>query len=136
MKRHTDLLNSRLKEINDELVQDLKLNEMNIKEKSLACPALKAKWLQIYFEEQRYLNKITDVKSKLTKQYVGKFGQPGKPKYITEQEAEATSDIEGITKCINNQKDVVRYLDGIIDIMKSFGWDLKNATDLIKLECS
>jgi hypothetical protein len=134
MERYTELLNDRILEFNELLKVDLKLNDMNIKEQSLKTPAIKAKWLQYSFEESAYLRKLEKTKGLLFDQYYNKHGKPGVPKYVTEKEIESTNEIMAMDEAIKEQKNTIRYLDGVLTIMKTVGFDIKNSIDIIKLE--
>ena len=134
MERHTDILDDRILELSKEFTADLKLDDLSIKDRSLRAPALKAKWLQIFFEENAYLKKIEKAKDELFDQYVREHGTPNVPKYITEKEAEKSKDLKALETAIKQQKNVIRYVEGCLDIMRGFGWDIKNAISLIELE--
>ena len=136
MKRHTDLLTKRLKELTEELESDLKLNEINLKEQSLKSPAIKSKWLAISFEEQRYLNKLEDAVEKAKEEYIQNHGDiKNKHKFINQKEAERSDKVISIEKAIKNQKEVVRYCQEILKVVISgYGWDVRNSIDLTKIE--
>lgn len=134
MERHTDLLCDRIKEFNKILEEDLKLTDINIKEQSLKTPAIKARWLQYSFEEHAYLKKLEKAKDLLFEQYYQKFGKPGVPKYVTEKEVENQKEIIAMDQAIKEQKEILRYLEGVLNIMKGYGFDIKNSIDIIKLE--
>ena len=134
MKRHTNILDSRIIELNEALTKDLELTDLSIKSKSLETPAIKAKWLQIFFEENAYIKKLEGAKDALFDQYVKEHGTPDVPKYVTEKEIEKSSDLKKLESAIKEQKNVIRYVEGVLDIMRGFGWDIKNSISLIQLE--
>jgi len=50
-----------------ELGEDVKLSEYNLREKSLMCSAIWAKWLSYLFMEKENLQRISDMKQKILK---------------------------------------------------------------------
>lgn len=58
-----DVLNNYVKELND----DVKLSEYNLREKSMLCSSLWAKWLSYLFLERENLARISSAKSKILK---------------------------------------------------------------------
>lgn len=134
MERRTEYISKRVIEINTAITEDLKLNQMNIANKSLESPALKTKWLMIYLEEKKYLDILKDRKAALIKEYVGSHGQLGVPKLKTQEEAEAADGIKSINADIKDQQYAVDYLEMLTKVVTGYNFDLKNAIDIIKIE--
>jgi len=134
MKRNTDLLPKRIIEIQEEFIQDTELNDFNLHDKTMRCPGIKGKYLSIFFEEEAYLKKLERAEEQLIERYVEEHGQMGIPKFKTESEAEKSEQILKIRKAIKQQKEVVRFCDGLYKIVSAFGFEIKNAIDIIKLE--
>lgn len=134
MQRHTDIIPERVKELAVEFNSDMSLNDMNLKEKTLLCPTIKCKWSQINYEETHLLKKMEQARMTLMENYVLSYGQPGIPKFKTEQEAKQNDKIKALDKAIEEQKDVNRFLDGVMKIVLGFGFDIKSAVDMTKLE--
>jgi hypothetical protein len=134
MKRNTDILPERVKEFASEFNDDLKLNDMNLKEKTLLCSTIKCKWSQINYEECHLLKKMESTKSTLIETYVSQFGKPGIPKFRTEQEAKLDDKISRLDRAIEEQKDITRFLDSVMKIVLGFGYDIKSAVDMTKME--
>ena len=134
MKRNTELLNKRIIELSKELEQDLKLDNINIGEKSLCCPALKSKWLMIFFEENAVLERFETALEKLKDNYIEKNKSNGVPKLKYLRDVETTDEYKKIYIAIHNQKEIIRYLDGVNKIFAGFGYDIKNSIDYIKME--
>jgi len=138
LKRRTDLLPARLKDLSNEFINDVKLNQMNLNEKTMESPALKSKWVMIYMEEKKYLAHLKEAKDALLDKYIVDHGLPNIPKKVVEKKAEQAAsednDIVKINKGIKDQKQVVEYLEFTNKIVLGFGFDLKNCNDLLRLE--
>ena len=136
MKRNTEHLNKRILELTEELEKDLEINEMELKEKSLQSPGLKAKWIQIYYEELDYQEKLEEAKTKLRTKYINQYGEsPDQPKFMIERKADESQEIKKIEKALKEQQKVVRYLADVNkNIWSGFNFEIKNITELLKLE--
>lgn len=131
-----DGMPKRILDLQTEFIQDTALNDINLKEKTLATPGIKAKWNLCHKAELNYLSKLETLKEKLISDYTRNFGQPGVPKLVTDREALSDENIKKTEEAIKQQKEIIRFLDGIMDIMRSFGYDIKNCVDLVKMENS
>jgi len=128
------ILPKRVQELAEELKSDLKVTEFNIKEKTLITPALKTKWLMLHLSEEKTLNRLKDEKDRLVEEYISKHGKPEVARFRTDKEAKDSESVATIEKAIKNQTEIVRFCFEAREIMKSFGYDLKNAVDIIKME--
>jgi len=134
IERRTDILVKRIKDLNNDAVEDLTLREINIREKALECPALKTKWLMILSEEKKYLKLLKKAKSKSLEDYVQNHGKIGVPKLLTSKDAEKQKEITNINQAISDQEEVVEFVEGIVKIFSNLNFDIKNSVDLIKIE--
>lgn len=131
---NTTLLDERIQRFNKEAVEDFSLDDYTLKEKTLASPNLKIKWTRILAEEQKFL-KILEHKSEEYKNKLlsSKFdiNLPDFKKHLAIDKDEG---IASFKDTIDKQKDVIRFVEGILKIAQGFGFDLKNALDIVKLE--
>lgn len=134
MKRHTELLPTRILELQSEVIKDLELDDFIIHDKSMKCPGIKAKWLAILFEEEAYLRKLEEASTQLIEDYIMKHGSLGVPKFKCEIEARADADIIKLQIAIKSQKEVTRYMDGVYKIVGAFNFEISNATNILKME--
>lgn len=124
----------KVQRLHEELLSDIKLNELNISDKTKECPALKAKWLMVHLRERKSLRSLEESVGAFTEEYVKNFGKEGVPKIKTRMEAESSEGIKRIRKAMEDQKEVVEYMDGVMKIMYSFGFEIKNVISLLQLE--
>jgi len=126
-------LNVRLKKYSDSVRESLLLNDMNIHEKSLVAPAIHHGFVNCLFAEKRKLNQLSDLAEEKELEYIEKFGRPDIPRFKTEQEARMCSAVVRIKEAIEDQKEIIRYLETICSIMSKFGFDIKNCVEMMKL---
>lgn len=128
------LLDDRISALNSEAVEDFQLDDYTLKEKSLASPNIKIKWTRILAEEQKLLKTIErardDYKRKL---YTEKFDIEV-PQFKKDIAVDGDEGILKYKEALEAQKDVIRFVEGILKIALGFGFDLKNAIDIVKLE--
>lgn len=125
---------AKAREFHVQLLEDLKVNELNLREKTLECPAIKAKWLMTFMAEKRCLNVLEIALEDATGKYVREHGKEGVPKIKTTMESKSNEHIQKIRKAISEQKEVVEYLDGVMKIVYAFGFEIKNILALLQLE--
>ena len=142
-----NILPKRLEEYMREAEYDLKLDEMNIKEKALLRSSLGAKWCRYSFEEERYKKTLTnqiDILKEQIKQNLFKSQQTA----ITSQSAAADKLIsisiekalvtdptyKKLKEALNVQEDIIRLINEIQKQISMFGYDLTNAREILKLE--
>ena len=136
MKRNTEHLNKRILEFIEDLEIDLEINEMELRDKVLRAPGLKAKWIQIYYEELDYKEKLEEARDKIKEKYLSKYGEdPSQPKFMINQKISDNADVKKIEKALKEQEKVVRYLNDINrNIWSGFGFEIKNILEILKLE--
>lgn len=136
MKRNTEHLNKRILEFTEELEKDLDINEMELGEKSLKAPGLKGKWIQIYYEELDFKDKMDEAKEKLKEKFYAKYGESDdNPKFIIDRKLNDTTEIKKLNKAIKEQDKVLRFLSDINkNAWSGFSFDVKNAIEIQKLE--
>jgi len=126
-------LSVRLKHYSDSVRESLLLNDMNIHEKSMVSPAIHHGFVNCLFAEKRKLNQYQDLVEEKEQEYVEKFGKPDIPRFKTEQEAKMCSAVVKIKEAIEDQKEIIRYLENICAIMSKFGFDIKNCVEMMKM---
>lgn len=141
------ILPKRLEAYMQEAENDLKITEINLKDKTLARSSLGAKWCRYSFEEEKYKKKIEQdiddlreqVKQKLYEQKKQAISNnnPSVDK-LMEVQAEkiliTTQEYKDLKAALKEQEDIVRLILEIQKQISMFGYDLKTAVDVIKLE--
>lgn len=129
-----------------EAEQDLKITEMNLKDKTLSRSSLGAKWCRYSFEEEKYKKKIEKDIDDLREQIKQKIFEQKKNAIINStvsdklMEAQAekilitTQEYKDLKAALKEQEDIVRLIIEIQKQISMFGYDLKTAVDVIKLE--
>lgn len=118
----------------EQVLSDLKLDELNISDRTKMCPSIKVDWLKTFLEEKKHLAVLERTVGIVSDQYVREFGKEGVPKIKTKMEAESSEKIIKLRRAIEEQKEVIEYLEGVMKVMHSFGYEIKNVIALLQLE--
>jgi hypothetical protein len=142
-----DILNKRLEEYLLEAASDLKLTETNIKDKSLQRSALGAKWCRYAFEENQYnkllKNNIEKLKEEIIKKLFEKRNlavenaDPNVKRIINidaEKVLVKTPEYKKYKEELDIQEEILRAIEETQRLIGQFGYDIKNAIEVMKLE--
>ena len=125
---------------NEELLEDLKLDQINILDKQLMLPALKHKWVARLIKTKKQKNDLEKRKKSLREEVLKKFeenGMPkGVPKVAIKEKVDSTKTISDISLTIEECDLLVEYLEKIEKILSSMTYDVGNAAKLLALELS
>lgn len=123
----------------NQLTTDVSLNEVNIREKALLCPALKVKWIRMYHEENRRIKQL-----KLAERQVVDSLQklnPTRPRFqcendLLQPQADGTPGKLVIIKgAIEEQEQIVDLMKSVVNIIiDKLGFDIGNCIKLIDAE--
>ncbi len=120
-----------------EIKEDAIINEINIKEKSLALPALKAKWVSRLIEHKNKLNQLERKKKHLIKELIPQVREnmPVKLSDSTIRDtAEGTTEVKNLNLEIDNEKHIVDFLERAEKTISSFSFDISNIIKIMQLE--
>jgi hypothetical protein len=128
-----DVLTKYIKEMNE----DVKLSSFNIREKSLTCSSIWAKWISYLFLERENLQRIVNAKAKLLKSKTASSPSTSLLKMKTEDKLEENDEtMQKLTKLGKDTQDCIDYIERSLNVLNSFGFSIKNAIDALKLELS
>lgn len=120
-----------------EIKEDTKVNEINLKEKSLSLPGLKAKWVSRLINHKNTLASLERVKKQKLKSLVPKVKETLPVKLsdsVIRETAEGTEEISLINSKIESERSIVDFLERTEKIMSSFTFDIGNIAKIIQLE--
>lgn len=117
--------------------EDLKINEMNLSERSFNVPHKKHFWLTKMIEEKSALNKLEKKKKELIKEaslrvveeQVVKMSESSLLKLVNNTEL-----IKAIDQQIEDQKLIVEYLEKVEKIFSFITNDIKNIIETLQLQ--
>ena len=121
-----------------ELNSDVKLTDFNLREKSLLCSSIWAKWISYLFLEKENLQRILDAKQKILKnKTLTSKVQDSILKMKSEDKlAENDENIKKLNVLFKNTQDCIDYIERALNILNSFGFNIKNSIEALKLQMS
>jgi hypothetical protein len=141
-----NILPIRLESYMQEFEEDMKLNENNIHEKTFLRSGIAAKWARYSYEEERYKKQILDKIEELKETITQKLFEKKKEDIINQRTSEMKIKIEveqilkkstqyaKIKDELSNQDDIIRFIIEAKQIISSFGFDIKNSIEVLKIE--
>lgn len=142
-----DILPTRLQNYMQQAENDLKVTEINLKDKTLTRSSLGAKWCRYSFEEERYKKKLEQkiddlreqVKQKLyeQKKQAISTANPSVDKLMDVQAEKlliTTDEYRELKTAIKEQEDIIRLIMEIQKQILQMSYDLTNIKEIIKLE--
>lgn len=121
---------------NLELEQDLDINFKNIEKKIFDVPKLHSKYLKIFFEEQKKLNKIEKELQRVYKDkyHYYQFDYQKKMESLKETEFHVLADPEyaKMNHIYKNQKLIVDCVERSLKRIQSLGYDVKTMIEALK----
>lgn len=127
-------LNKYIQEFN----KDVEVTEYNIREKSMTTSAIWAKWLSYLYHEKENLDRIAETKQKiLKKKFSENKMQDSVLRMKSEEKIQENDDnIKKLNKLSKLTQDNIDYIERALNILASFGFQIKNITEVLKLSLS
>ena len=119
-----------------ELSEDVKLTEYNLREKSLTCSSIWAKWLSYLHLEKENLQRISDAKKKiLAKKMASTKTTDSILKMKSEDKIiESDETMKKLAVLSKQTQDSIDYIERALGILANFGFNIKNVTEVFKLQ--
>lgn len=128
------VLSNYIKELN----LDVKLTEFNLREKSLLCSSIWAKWISYLFLEKDNLQRILEAKQKILKNKTTTFKTQDSILRMKSEEklSENDENIKKLNVLFKNTQDCIDYIERALNVLNSFGFNIKNSIEALKLQMS
>jgi hypothetical protein len=122
----------------EEIKEDLQIDQINLMDRQLRAPALKHKWVARLMEQKRNKNKLEKNKKELKENVLKQLesgGIPtGVPKASIKEKVESSDIIKKINEEIEDVNLLIEYLEKVEKIFSSITYDIRNITEITKLE--
>lgn len=128
---------SLLAEYQKEAKLDLELDRIILEEKQLKLPAIKGKWVARMMNHKKELTRLNDLYEDAIEQISAKLINEAAisiSKVIAAKQAESHELAKKIRAEIKEQQHIIEYLEKMEKVFSSMTYDIRNLTDLIKLE--
>lgn len=121
-----------------ELSEDVKLTEYNLREKSLTCSSIWAKWLSYLHLEKENLQRISDAKKKILAKKMASTKTTDSILRMKSEDKIIESDetMKKLAVLSKQTQDSIDYIERALGILANFGFNIKNVTEVFKLQFS
>jgi len=126
-----------LEEYIKELENDLKIDELILKDYQLKLPGIKHKWAGRCIRHKLQINELRKKRESLKKKIVDQIQEQSPVKLalpVVERTAEKHSEIVDVDNQIKELELVIELLEKAEKTLSSTSYDIKNLIDIIKLE--
>lgn len=126
-----------LKKYISEITEELKIDEMNLKESSLRAPSRKHYWVSKLINHKVDLNVAKRNKDRKVKEIMKKAEEASPvtlSKSNLEKMVESTDEIKALIDEINQLESIVEYLEKVEKIYSSLTYDIKNMVQMTSME--
>lgn len=129
-----NILTKYIAEFND----DIKLSIDNLREKALLTSSIWAKWLAYLYVEKDNMNRIIESKSIILKKKIGENKNTDSVLRMKSENKIVENDetIQKLNKAAKITQDNIDYIERALNILQNFGFQIKNVTEVLKLNMS
>jgi len=119
-----------------ELNEDVKLSISNLREKSLLCSSIWAKWISYLFLEKDNLQRISSAKQKILKSKASQIKMHDSLLKMKSEDKilENDENMKKLNELQKNTQDCIDFIERSLNMLSSFGFSIKNALEALKLE--
>jgi septation ring formation regulator EzrA len=122
----------------EEIKNDTQIDQINLMDRQMMLPAIKHKWVARLIDQKRTRNTLERKKKVLKEEVLKKLesgGIPtGVPKASIKEKVEASDTIKKINEELEDVEIIIEYLEKVEGIFRSMTYDIKNITEITKLE--
>jgi gas vesicle protein len=120
-----------------EMEFDLQIDRVNLEEKQLKLPALKGKWVGRLMTHKKEKDKLNELYQQAIKQIAEKIKKEAVielSSVAAEKQAESHELAKKIKKEIKEHEHIIEYLERMEKHLSNITYDIKNITEMMKLE--
>lgn len=120
-----------------ELKEDTKVDEINLKEKALFLPGIKAKWVARMINHKNELNSLEKRKAKIISNLIERYKAESPIKLhvaVAKDKAETDESVLELNKKIQEEKLIIDFLERVEKIFSSMSFDISNIVKIVQLE--
>ena len=125
-----------------ELLDDVQVSIMNIRDKAMLVSTIRTKWVMMMFKEREMVKKLSNARKKLLEtgvvnlQTTDTANRTISKMRLEEMVIASDPKIKKIDRMIVEQQEVIQFIEYAMNIVSDFNFTVKHALDAIKLEQS
>jgi len=132
--------NKLLERLGTELMEDITVNLINVRDKAMTVSTIRAKWVMKFFREKEQMLKLKNAKTQVVNSEIEKaqttsIGARSMSKMRLEEKIVGENDkLKKLNTLITQQAEVIQFMEYALNIVSDFNFTVKHALDAIKLE--
>lgn len=126
-------LHKKIARYSESVKRCISLNDMNIREKALVASTIHHGFINSLYAEKRKLKLYEKALKVKTQEYISKNGLEDIPRYKSDEIIQGEKEIRVLKDNIELQKEIISYLEDVCKVMATFGYNVKNSVELMKL---
>lgn len=128
--------NAELAKYVKEFADDVKLTGANLREKSLMCSSIWAKWLSYLFHEKETAERISAAKQKIMKKKMAecKMSDTALRMKSADKISESDETMQKLSALSKLTQSNIDFIERALGILQNFGFSIKNTFEILKLE--
>lgn len=126
-----------LDKYDEELKVDVKMDAFSVHDRQLALPAIKHKWVGRLMRHKIHLNTLKHTKKQLREELIIRLREEADVRLSQAALANAVDGHDSLKKLtmeIEEERLVIEYLEKVEKILSSMTFDIRNLTEIMKLE--
>jgi hypothetical protein len=129
-------LSPKMIKIQDSIYDSLSLDDLTLTDKAMVASKMVGNWIGTFYGEKRLLAKLKQKREMIIEEQVEKMLKKNnrKPVYKLADEAEKLPVVKTLDNTIKEQEEILKFLQEHLYNLKQFGFSIKSATELAKLE--
>ena len=116
-----------------EIIHDIKVDELSLKEKAMLVPTIKHKWVARMMQHKNQLRTLNNKKKELVKA-TSNASPVNLSKAALEQLTQNNPNVAKLNEYIDKLEGIIEYLEKVEKLTSSLTFDCKNVIDLQRLE--
>jgi Asp-tRNA(Asn)/Glu-tRNA(Gln) amidotransferase C subunit len=116
-----------------EIVQDIQVDELSLKDKAMMVPTIKHKWVARMMQHKAQLRRFQSIKKEKIKS-AANASPISMSKTALDQLTQNNPEITQLQEFIDKLEGIIEYLEKVEKLTSSLTYDCKNVIDLQKLE--
>lgn len=119
-----------------EFEDDVKVTEFNLREKSLTCSSIWAKWLSYLHLEKETIQRIAQAKKKILSSRMKDVKSSDSILRMKSEDKIIENDetMKKLALLSKQTQDRIDYIERALGILSNFGYQLRNITEVYKLQ--
>lgn len=130
-------LTPKMLKIQESIFDSLTLDDLTLTDKAMVASKMVGNWIATFYGEKILLEKLKKKRLVIIDELINdmtKNAKSKKPRYSLQEDAEKNVKVKALDLKIKEQEEIMLFLQEHLRNLKQFGFNIKAAVDIAKLE--